>query len=102
MVEFSQKPSNVQVTIQSQQSDKIKILTGKFLVACDGASSTIRKSLNIPLQGSSFEETWVIVDLLKTINRNRHTEVFCNPDRPCITLPGPKQTRRYEFMLRSG
>ena len=102
MVEFSQKPSNVQVIIQSQQSDKIKILTGKFLVACDGASSTIRKSLNIPLQGSSFEETWVIVDLLKTINRNRHTEVFCNPDRPCITLPGPKQTRRYEFMLRSG
>ena len=102
MIEFSQKPSNVQVTIQSQQSDKIKKLTGKFLVACDGASSTIRKSLNIPLQGSSFEETWVIVDLLKTINRNRHTEVFCNPDRPCITLPGPKQTRRYEFMLRSG
>ena len=47
MVEFSQKPSNVQVIIQSQQSDKIKILTGKFLVACDGASSTIRKSLNI-------------------------------------------------------
>ena len=44
----------------------------------------------------------MIVDLLKTINRNRHTEVFCNPERPCITLPGPKQTRRYEFMLRSG
>ena len=38
MIEFSQKPSNVQVIIQSQQSDKIKILTGKFLVACDGAS----------------------------------------------------------------
>tara|TARA_B100000131_G_scaffold321039_1_gene370701 strand:+ start:620 stop:2209 length:1590 start_codon:yes stop_codon:yes gene_type:complete len=102
MIKFSQTTSTVQVTIQSKQSGKIKKLTSKFLVACDGARSTIRKSLNIPMEGSSFEETWVIVDLIKTINRNRHTEVFCNPERPCITLPGPKQTRRYEFMLRSG
>ena len=78
-----------------------KIIEGKFLVGCDGASSFIRKSLNIPLEGTSFKETWVIVDLIKTVNRNRHTEVFCNPDRPCITLPGPAKTRRYEFMMKA-
>jgi 3-(3-hydroxy-phenyl)propionate hydroxylase len=28
-----------------------------------------------------------------------HTKVFSNPKRPCIALPGPELTRRYEFML---
>ena len=101
MLKFLQTNSCVKVTIECQKTRKQKIIEGKFLVGCDGASSLIRKSLNIPLEGTSFEETWVIVDLIKTVNRNRHTEVFCNPDRPCITLPGPAKTRRYEFMMKA-
>ncbi len=101
MLNFIQTNSGVKATITCQKTGKQKIIEGKFLVGCDGASSLTRKTLKIPLEGASFKETWVIVDLIKTINRNRHTEVFCNPDRPCITLPGPGQTRRYEFMMKA-
>ncbi|WP_416348378.1 FAD-dependent monooxygenase [Gemmobacter sp.] len=72
------------------------------MVACDGGRSPIRTTLGIELKGSTFSERWLIVDLGTTKNRQRHTEVFCDPARPCLALPGPGGIRRYEFMLFPG
>lgn len=72
-----------------------------YLIACDGARSGVRERLGIAMEGSSFSERWLIVDLLGTPDRFRHTRVHCDPRRPAISLPGPNGTRRYEFMLRA-
>ncbi len=77
-------------------------LTCDFLIGCDGASSAVREQLGITLGGTTFDERWLIVDLENHPNAQRHTKVFCNPRRPCITLPGPHDTRRYEFKLMPG
>jgi len=74
-------------------------VTCAYLVGCDGASSTIRKLLAIALEGTSFKERWLIVDLENSESETHHTKVFCDPLRPCIALPGPDRTRRYEFKL---
>ena len=79
-----------------QQETNIR---AKFMVACDGGKSSIRKLLKITMSGLTFEEPWLIVDLKSTQNRSFHTEVFCDPSRPAITLPGPNGRRRYEFKL---
>lgn len=42
------------------------------------------------------------MDLEETNFPGRDTQVFCNPERPCIALPGPGRTRRFEFMLQDG
>ena len=73
-----------------------------YLVGCDGAHSGVREALGIAMEGDSFGERWLIVDLLGTPDRFRHTRVYCDPRRPAISLPGPNGTRRYEFMLRAG
>jgi 3-(3-hydroxy-phenyl)propionate hydroxylase len=73
-----------------------------YLVGCDGSRSGVRERLGIPMDGSSFGERWLIVDLLGTPDRFRHTRVYCDPRRPAISLPGPNGTRRYEFMLHAG
>jgi 3-(3-hydroxy-phenyl)propionate hydroxylase len=70
-----------------------------FLVGCDGASSFVRERLGITLGGTTFDERWLIVDLENSHNTDKHTKVFCDIRRPCITLPGPHNTRRYEFKL---
>ncbi|MBA2284478.1 MAG: bifunctional 3-(3-hydroxy-phenyl)propionate/3-hydroxycinnamic acid hydroxylase [Ktedonobacteraceae bacterium] len=70
-----------------------------YLVGCDGANSTVRDLLGIALEGSTFNERWLIVDLENSENPSPHTRVFCDPERPCITLPGPNRTRRFEFKL---
>ena len=77
-------------------------INSKYVVACDGGTSTIRKKLGIRLSGLSFNERWLIIDLFESKNQFRHTQVHCDSKRPCITLPGPRGIRRYEFKLRKG
>ena len=74
--------------------------TCSYLAACDGGRSFVRRHLGIPFEGSSFEQRWLIIDLLETRDSFRHTRVFSDPRRPGISLPGPHGTRRFEFMLR--
>jgi 3-(3-hydroxy-phenyl)propionate hydroxylase len=73
--------------------------TCDYLIACDGASSGVRRQLGIKMAGSTFKERWLILDLENSPSESPHTKVFSNPQRPCIALPGPNLTRRYEFML---
>ena len=100
LAHFSQSGEGVVATAET--SGGTRVITARYMVACDGGRSVVRKLLEIPMAGSTFREPWLIVDLWSTRNRNFHTEVFCDPDRPCITLPGPGGIRRYEFKLVKG
>jgi len=73
-----------------------------YLVAADGARSPIRSQLGLVLDGETFSEQWLIVDLEDSPAPSRNTIVFCDPARPCIALPGPTATRRFEFKLLPG
>jgi len=77
-------------------------ITCDYLVGCDGASSRVRDLQGVQLAGTTFDERWLIVDLENNPNTITHTEVFCDSRRPCITLPGPNNTRRFEFKLLPG
>ncbi len=74
-------------------------LSCDYLVASDGASSFVRRTLGIELSGSTFRERWLIIDLEDSPVTSPHTKVWSDPERPTIALPGPNLTRRYEFML---
>lgn len=71
---------------------------GRYLVGCDGASSLVRKKLGFVLDGATPPDRWIVVDL-ENSPAERDTVVFCDPRRPCIALPGPNETRRFEFKL---
>ena len=73
-----------------------------YLVGCDGAASRVREQQGVHLEGTTFDERWLIVDLENNENTTEHTQVFCDRRRPCITLPGPDRTRRFEFKLLPG
>ena len=77
-------------------------VTCAYLVGCDGAGSRTREQEGGQLSGTSFDERWLIVDLENHPNAVAHTQVFCDRRRPCITLPGPGGTRRFEFKLMQG
>ena len=101
MTAFEQSSCGVQATVCAHGA-QAQLLQARYMVACDGGRSSVRKTLGIAMQGATFEEPWLIVDLKTTRNRCFHTEVFCDPARPCITLPGPGGIRRYEFKLHPG
>ncbi len=98
LVSFEHNQNGAGLLIRRADGGEIG-LTCDYLVGCDGASSGVRKALGIALGGSTFAERWLIVDLENSPTSSRHTMVFCNTERPCIALPGPDRTRRYEFYL---
>jgi 3-(3-hydroxy-phenyl)propionate hydroxylase len=100
LVEFAQ--SEEAVTARVRWNGEIVELTCDYLVGCDGARSFVRQSLGIEMHGSTFRERWLIIDLEQTTDLTRDTKVYCNPMRPCLSLPGPNGTRRFEFMLHDG
>jgi len=99
--EFTQTPAQVNLILRSATGERREV-SCEYLVGCDGAGSTVRAGLNIVLTGTTYASRWLIVDLENNRNATKHTEVFCNRLRPCITLPGPHATRRYEFELLPG
>jgi|SRR5450631_3783212 len=84
----------------SDKDGSVRVVRCQYLVGCDGASSTVRHQLGVTLEGETFTERWLIVDLANSPAERRNTVVYCNSERPCIALPGPDQTRRFEFKLR--
>lgn len=92
-----------QVTVELRNADgERRWIRADYLVAADGARSSIRTALGLGLDGETFQEKWLIVDLENSPTPSRETLVFCDTRRPCIALPGPNGTRRFEFKLLPG
>ena len=78
----------------------------KYVVGCDGASSTVRQALGIEHEDLDFDEPWLVVDLL--VNESGLAKLpqvsmqYCEPQRPATYLVGPANHRRWEIMLRPG
>ena len=90
------------VTLRISRAGETRTVEAAFLVGCDGAASSVREAQGVQLEGTTFDERWLIVDLENHETATKHTKVFCDRRRPCITLPGPDRTRRYEFKLLPG
>jgi 3-(3-hydroxy-phenyl)propionate hydroxylase len=85
-------------------ADKRETVRAKYLVACDGASSPVRKALKIEQFDYGFDEPWLVVDAqVKRPERMPALNLqICDPARPttCV-LMGPGR-HRWEFMIRPG
>src|SRR5271169_4597704 len=100
LVEFSQSEKEVKLRVLKEGA--LTELSCDYLVGCDGSRSFVRQTLGIEMHGSTFRERWLIVDVEETTDPSRDTKVYCIPERPCLSLPGPNGTRRFEFMLHDG
>ncbi len=93
-----QDGDGVTLTIRRPDGAEVELLAA-YVAACDGGRSSIRQAIGVELEGLTYAERWLIVDIMGTANRFRHTQVYCDPRRPCISLPGPGGSRRFEVMV---
>jgi len=81
-------------------------VTARYVIGCDGASSTVRQIAGLGLEDLIFDEPWLVVDV--RVNENALARLpqcsaqFCNPARPVSFLIGPRNHRRWEIMLLPG
>jgi 3-(3-hydroxy-phenyl)propionate hydroxylase len=88
----------------------------RYVIACDGARSAVRKSLDVKLDDLDFEEPWLVVDaevdgpiafpafdgVPDGANLQQLSVMLCDPRRPATIVPGRGNHRRWEFMLLPG
>jgi 3-(3-hydroxy-phenyl)propionate hydroxylase len=78
----------------------------KYLIGCDGASSTVRRQIGVVHDDLGFDEPWLVVDVL--LNEGAGARLpktnaqFCEPARPTTFLLGTGRHLRWEIMLLPG
>ncbi|WP_249158626.1 bifunctional 3-(3-hydroxy-phenyl)propionate/3-hydroxycinnamic acid hydroxylase [Bradyrhizobium jicamae] len=95
------------VTLELQGDDgTTRSVTADYVIACDGASSGVRRQLGIGFDDLVFDEPWLVVDLM--VNGSGLAKLpktaaqFCEPARPTSYIVGPGPHRRFEIMLSPG
>lgn len=87
-------------------SGKQRRVTARYLLACDGGSSPIRKSLGIELEDLGFDEPWLVVDMIVSDAKAKElpqTQVqYCEAGRPATFVYCTGNHRRWEIMLLPG
>ncbi len=74
----------------------------RYLVACDGGQSPIRKALGIQMQGWTYDQDWIVLDAIDDPDAEQISRFYCDPTRPTVSIASPNGGRRYEFMLLPG
>lgn len=78
----------------------------RFVVGCDGASSHVRDQLGVGLRDLSYDEPWLVIDLL--LHREPDPPLptiiqqVCDPARLATFVPSHGAHRRWEFLLAEG
>ncbi|BBP76187.1 MULTISPECIES: bifunctional 3-(3-hydroxy-phenyl)propionate/3-hydroxycinnamic acid hydroxylase [Pseudomonas] len=100
LLHVEQDATGVTASVRNADGD-ILIVRARYLVACDGGRSPVRKQLGINLVGSSFQSRWLVVDTDQDDDPFWQCRMYCDARRPTVDVPGPHRTRRYEFMLKA-
>ena len=81
-------------------------IRARWVIGCDGASSTLRGLAGLALEDLGFDEAWLVVDVLaneRGLAKLPRTSVqYCEPARPCTLVIGPQNHRRWEIALNDG
>lgn len=73
-----------------------------WLVGCDGASSSVRRLLGVPLRGREAPHRWLVCDVEGPPLPGRDVVTYtCDPAMPQVDMPVPGG-HRFEWLLRSG
>ena len=104
MTNFEQQPDGVQVTHQPVGSDSRVTVTAQYLIACDGASSSVRKALGIGWQDLGYDHEWLVVDVVLKSGHtlDNSTVQVCDPDRIHTYVATKDPFRRWEFKMLPG
>src|SRR5690242_9269227 len=103
-VELTQEDAAATLTLRAAAGGAESRISARYLVACDGAGSVVRKRLAIAQEDLAFDEWWAVVDTWQ----RRETALpercvqYCRPSRPATFIRGPRNLRRWEIKLLPG
>jgi 3-(3-hydroxy-phenyl)propionate hydroxylase len=102
--DVSQTDDMVTLRVAEVATGEVKTIRAKYLLACDGGSSAVRKQLGVSFAGDSYSEQWMDVQakVLRPFQASPHFQFVCVPERPGVKCPCPAGYYRWEWRINPG
>ncbi|WP_248800809.1 bifunctional 3-(3-hydroxy-phenyl)propionate/3-hydroxycinnamic acid hydroxylase [Pseudomonas sp. MWU13-2105] len=102
VLDVQSQDQQAEVLVRDAQGQEHRY-SARNVLACDGGSSPIRTRLDLGMEDLTFDEPWLVVDVLLNEGAGSalpETNVqYCEVERPCTFVVGPGRHRRWEFMI---
>lgn len=99
---MAQDANGVTLDTEDAKGGNARSLRAAWLVAADGGNSFIRRALDIPFEGRTKPNQWIVVDVRNDPLGTPHVYMHCDPERPYVSAALPHGIRRFEFMVMPG
>lgn len=93
----SKETNSLKILISN--NDQEYSIKAKYLLACDGGKSTVRKVCGINLVALDEPDAWLVVDLIDNKKLSATVKLYGDPARPTVQVPLPRGYQRWEFRL---
>jgi 3-(3-hydroxy-phenyl)propionate hydroxylase len=92
------------VRVHARIAGDLQTFTGRFVLGCDGANSTIRELAGITMDDLGFTERWLVVDIRVETGLDTWdgVEQICDPARAATFMQVTGDRYRWEFRLFDG
>ena len=92
------------VRVYARVAGQPQTFTGRVVLGCDGANSTIRQLAGITMEDLGFTERWLVVDIKAETGLDTWdgVEQICDPARPATFMHITGDWYRWEFQLGDG
>jgi len=94
----------VELDLRELASGEERTVRTSWLVGCDGASSFVRRTLDIPWTSLGYDQDWLVIDIVMSPEAKLPlaTMQVCDPERLTTYVCVKDPNRRWEFQLLPG
>lgn len=101
LVNFGQDNEQTWANFTNEKGEEERI-SAKYMIACDGGNSFVRRNLNISFDGETAPNQWIVMDLGNDPIGTPNIYLCCDAERPYVSAALPQGIRRFEFMVMPG
>ncbi|RKP49701.1 bifunctional 3-(3-hydroxy-phenyl)propionate/3-hydroxycinnamic acid hydroxylase [Pararobbsia silviterrae] len=98
---FTQDASGVTIEVEDAAGTR-KSLRAAYMIGADGGNSLVRRMLDVPFEGRTKPNQWIVIDVRNDPVGSPHVYMHCDAKRPYVSAALPHGIRRFEFMVMLG
>ena len=98
---FEQDAQGVTIDVSDAGGER-RTIRAAYMVGADGGNSFVRRALNVPFEGRTKPNQWIVVDVRNDPIGSPHIYMHCDHQRPYVSAALPHGIRRFEFMVMPG
>ena len=98
---FTQDERGVTIETEDLKGGR-RTIRASYMVGADGGNSFVRRVLDVPFEGRTKPNQWIVVDVRNDPIGSPHVYMHCDPRRPYVSAALPHGIRRFEFMVMPG